>query len=77
MTPGEEEIMRIHEDGIYCSSDMIEKSRGFWIISSNMKPGGSCFLETALQQPVVAATDTDSELEELLRDTPESSTLPV
>ena len=39
MTPGEEEIMRIHEDGIFYSPDMIEKSRGFWITSSSMKPG--------------------------------------
>jgi len=25
MTPGEEEISRIYEDGIYCPPDMIEK----------------------------------------------------
>ena len=41
MTPGEEEIMRIYADGIYCSPDMIEKSGGFWITSSSMKPGES------------------------------------
>ena len=47
MTPGEEEIMRIHEDGIYCSPDMIEKSGGFWNTSSSTKPGESCSLQTA------------------------------
>ena len=72
-----DQIMRIHEDGIYCSPDMIEKSRGFWITSSSMKPGESCSLHTAPQQPVAAASDSDSELEELLRDTPEPSTPPV
>ena len=72
MTPGEEEIMRIH--GIYCSPDMIE---GFWITSSSMKPGESCFLQTAPQQPATAAWDSDSELEKLLRDTPEPNTPPL
>ena len=74
---GEEKIMRIHEDRISCSPDMIEKSRGFWITSSSRNPGESCSLQTAPQQPVVAASDSDSELEELLRDTPEPSTVPV
>ena len=45
MTSREEEIMRIHEDGIYCSPDMIEKSGGFWITSSSMKPGETCSLQ--------------------------------
>ena len=31
MTPGEEEIMRIYEDGIYRPSDMIEKPGGLKI----------------------------------------------
>ena len=49
MIPGEEEIMRIYADGIYCSPDMIEKSGGFWITSSSMKPGESCSSQAALQ----------------------------
>ena len=77
MTPGEEEIMRINADGIYCSLDMIEKSGDLWITSSSMKPGESCSLHTAPQQPVAAASESYSELEELLRDTPEPSTPPV
>ena len=31
MTPGEEEIMRIYEDGIYRAPDLIERTGGFWI----------------------------------------------
>ena len=77
MTPGEEEIMRIFADGIYYSPDMIEKSGGFWITSSSMKPGESCSLQTAPQQPATAAWDSDSELEKLLRDTPEPNTPPL
>ena len=53
---------------------MIEKSGGFWITSSSMKPGESCSLQTAPQPPIVAASDYDSELEECLRDTLELST---
>ena len=64
MTPGEEEVM-------------IEKSVGFWITSSSMKPGESCSRQIALQPPIVAASDSDAELEELLKDTPEPSTPPV
>jgi len=30
-TPGEEEILRIYEDGINQSSDMMERSGGLWI----------------------------------------------
>ena len=77
MTPGKEEIMRIYADGIYCSPGMIEKSGGLWITSSSMKPGESCSRQAALQPPIVAASDLDSKLEELLRDTPEPSTPPV
>ena len=76
MTPGEEEILMIYKDGIYCPPDMIEKPGGFWIKGSSMKPGESCSLQTAPQQPVVEASDSDLELEELLRDTTEPSTPP-
>ena len=68
MTPGEEEIMKIHTDGIYCSPDMIEKSGGFWITSSSVKPEKSCSRQAALHSPITAAFESDSELEELLRD---------
>ena len=77
MTPGEEEIMGIYTDGIYCSPDMIEKSGGFWITSSSKKTGESCSRQAAIQPPITAASESDSELEELLRDTPEPSTPPV
>ena len=77
MTPGEEEILRIYKDGIYCPPDMIEKPVGFWILGSSIKPGESCYLQTAPQQPVVEASDSDLELEELLRDTTEPSTLRI
>ena len=76
MTPGEEEIMRIYTDVIYCFPDMIEKSGGFWITSSSMKPGESCSSQAALQPPIAAASESDSELEELLGDTPETRTPP-
>ena len=68
-------ILRIHEDGIYCSPVRIERSGGFWITSSSKRPGESCSLQTAPQLPVTAASD--SELEKLLRDTHETSTPPV
>ena len=77
MTPGEEEIMRIHEDRIYCSPDKIERTGGFWITSSSVRQGESCSRQTAPQQPIPTASDSDSELEELLRDTPEPGTPPV
>ena len=77
MTPGEEEIMGIYTDGIYCSPDMIEKSGDFWITSSSMKTGESCSRQADIQPPITAASESDSELEELLRDTPEPSTPPV
>ena len=53
---------------------MIEKPGGFWITSSIMKPGESCSLKITPQQPVVEASDSDSELEELLRNIPEPGT---
>ena len=42
-----------------------------------MNQGESCSLQTAPQQPVTAASDSDFELEELLRDTLEPGTPPV
>ena len=59
---------------MYCSPDMIEISGGCWITSSSMKPGESCSRQTALQPTIVAASDSDAELEELIKDTPELST---
>ena len=73
MTWGEEEILRIHEEGIYRSPDMIKLSGGLWITGD---PRGSCFLWTASIQDAV---ELDSELEELLRNSLEPwtpSTLP-
>ena len=60
MTPGEEEIMGIYTDGIYCSPDMIKKSGGFWITSSSMKTGESCSRQSAMQPPITAASESDS-----------------
>ena len=37
MNPGEKEIMRIYEDGIYRATNMIERSRGLWI-TERMSP---------------------------------------
>ena len=62
MTPGEEEIMRIHEDGIYRTSDLMERTGGLWIterISPSSKP--TLF-------PSVEMVDSGPELDELLRD---------
>ena len=73
MTPGEEEIMRIYEDGIYLPPDMIEKPGGLQI----KRLGRSCSVQTAHDQLVVGKTDPDSLLEELLRDSPEPDTPPV
>ena len=53
---------------------MIEISGGCWITSSSMKPGESCSRQTALQPTIVAASDSDAELEVLIKDTPELST---
>jgi hypothetical protein len=73
MTPGEEEIMRIYEDGIYLPPDMIKKPGGLQI----KRLGRSCSVQTAHDQLVVGKTDPDSLLEELLRDSPEPDTPPV
>ena len=69
--------MKAHEDGIYCSPDMIEKSGSFQNTSSSRNLGESCSLQTASQQPVAAASESYSELGEILSDTPEPSTLSV
>ena len=73
MTPGDEEIMRIYEDGIYRATNMIERSGGLWI-TGRMSP---------LLNPSILTTvetvDSDPELDELLRDSSdlwESSTSP-
>ena len=75
--PGKEEIMRIYEDRIYRPPDMTEKPGGLQIKGSGIRLGRSCTLQTALHQQVVEAADSDSKLEELLRDTPEPGTPPV
>jgi len=54
-------------DGIYCPPDMTEKPGGLQIKRSDIRPGRSCSLQTALHQPVVEAADSDSEFEELTR----------
>ena len=59
MTPGEEETMRIYEDGIYRPPDMIEKPRGLQIKRSSIRDGRSCLLQTALHYPVVEAADSE------------------
>ena len=74
MTPGEEEISRFYEDEIYHPPDMIEKPVDLWIARFNMRPGENCSLQTSSQKPVVETSDSDSELKELLRDTPEPGT---
>jgi hypothetical protein len=76
MTSGEEEILRIHEEEIYRTPDMIELSGGLWITGD---PRGSCSLQTAPIQDAVEMDDLDLELEELLRNSLEPwtpSTLP-
>ena len=65
MTPGEEKIMRIYEDGIYRTSDLIERTGGLWItgrISPSSEP--TLFSSEEIEEMV----DTDPELDELLRD---------
>ena len=73
MTPGEEEIMRIYEDGIYRTPDLVERTGGLWI-TGRISP----LLEPAVFTPV-DMIDSDPELDELMRDSPdilESSTTP-
>ena len=73
MNPGEKEIIRIYKNGIYRATNMIERSGGLWI-TEWMSP---------LLDPSILTTveiiDSDPELDELLRDSPdlwESSTPP-
>ena len=73
MTPGDKEIMRIYEDGIYRATNMIERSGGLWI-TGRISP----LLDPPILTPV-EIIDSDPELDELLRDSPdlwESSTPP-
>ena len=44
MTLGEEEILRLNEEGIYQAPDMMQLSGGLWITGD---PWGSCSLQTA------------------------------
>ena len=65
MTPGEEDIMRIYEDGIYRPSDLIERTGGLWNtgrISPSFEP--TLFSSEEIEEIV----DTDPELDEPLRD---------
>ena len=39
MTPGEEEIMRIYEDGVYQPPDMFERPGGFQTRRFCVRPG--------------------------------------
>jgi hypothetical protein len=41
MTPGEEEILKIYEDGISRPPDMTEKPRGLQKKESGIRPGSS------------------------------------
>ena len=73
---GEEEIMRIYGDGIYCPLDMIEKPGGLHIEGYRIRDGGSCSLQAAPHHHIVEAY-SDLELDELLRDTPNLELLQV
>ena len=55
MTPGEEEIMRIYEDGIY----LLEKPGGLQIYGSGIREGRSYLMKTALRYLVVEAAEPD------------------
>ena len=61
MTPREEEIMRIHEDGIY----QTERTGGLWI-TGRISPSSEPTLF-----PSVEMVDSGPELDELLRDSPD------
>ena len=62
MNPGEKKIMRIYEDGIHQTTNMIERSGGLWI-TERIPP----LLDPTIFTPV-ETLDSDSELDELLRD---------
>ena len=70
MTPGEEEIMRIYEDGIYRTSDLIERTGGLWI-TGRIPPSSEPPLFSS--EGTEEIVDTDPELDELLRDSPDNS----
>ena len=78
MTLGEEEILRLYEEGIYQAQDMMQLLGGLWITGD---PWKSCSLQTApIPIPIpdtVEMEDLDSELEELLRDSLEIWTPPT
>ena len=57
--------MRIYEDGIYRAPDLIERTGGFWI-TRRISP----LLEFTVIAPV-DRIDSDPELDELLRDSPD------
>ena len=57
--------MRIYEDGIYRAPDLIERTGGFWITGRI-----SLLLESAVIAPV-DMKESDPELDELLRDSPD------
>ena len=65
MTPVEEEIMRIYEDGIYRTSDLTERTGGLWI-TGRISPLSEPTLFTSVE-----IVDSDPELDELLRDSPD------
>ena len=55
MTPGEEEISRIYEDGIYRPPDMIKKPGGLWVTGSptpeySLSPGAARKTEEAIYE---------------------------
>ena len=56
MTLGEEEILNIHEDGIYRAPDMIKLSGGLWITGY---PRVIYSLQTAPIQAAVGMEDLD------------------
>ena len=63
MTPAEEEIMRIYEDGIYRPPDITEKPGGLQIKRFGVRPGRRCSLQTALNGSVVVAAEEQDDLE--------------
>ena len=52
MTPGEEEIMRIYEDGVYRPQDMIGRPGGFQIRRFSVRP----------ERPVVGSAEDRDDL---------------
>ena len=56
MTLGEEEILNIHEDGIYRAPEMIKLSGGLWITGD---PRVSYSLQTAPIQATLGMEDLD------------------